>query len=363
LADALDRRPRAAIAIAAAAAKTQPAESNKRRAHGPLGPSLAPDPPSSARTEQTPNTSLSLAPISFVPSFLAKATPYVSATKDETTEVEDADDMVPMDFVDGIYQGPESATMAGPNSPNPTVTGAYDGISSRWERPMSPFPASPMPTMRRRNNNPRDKGGCASAGGLLVRRLKALRDATKADTIRLQSYGLGAGADRPLISAAPSSHFVMNDPRSKAESYVDLTLVGDECWACDPQHEKITYLAYCHNHHVRSQARSAPAKSMVDLDPSGPRPSLRSHEFLLLCVTFATARERDLPSTRNLRVYNPIVVSVDPSGEESMNSATGKPMDTVVKHVVLATYLCEPYPDGLPALPEPPSFSRALQEK
>jgi hypothetical protein len=361
LADALDRRPRAAIAIAA---KTQPAESNKRRAHGPLGPTLAPDPPSSARTEQTPNTSSSLAPISFVPSFLAKATPYVSATKDEAREVEDADDVVPMGFEDGIYQGPESAAMAGPHSPNPTATGAYDsGISSRWERPMSPFPASPMPATRRRNNNPRDKGGSASAGGFLVRRLKSLRDATKADTIRLQSYGLGAGADRHLISAAPSSYFVMNDPRSKAESHMDLTLVGDECWACDPQHEKITYLAYCHSHHVRSQARSAPAKAMAELDPSTPS-SLRSNEFLLLCVTFATARERDLPSTRNLRVYNPIVVSVVPSGEETVSSASlrAKPMDTVAKHVVLATYLCEPFPDGLPALPEPPSFSTALQE-
>jgi hypothetical protein len=264
--------------------------------------------------------------------------------------------MVPMDFVDGTYQGPESATMAGPNSPNPTVTGAYDGSVNRWERPLSPFPASPMPATRRRNHNPRDKGGSTSASGFLVRRLKALRDATKADTIRLQSYGLGVGADRHPRSAAPSSYFVMNDPRSKAESYVDLTLVGDECWAFDPQHEKITYLAYCHDHHVRSLARNVPAKSMAELDPSTPSSSLCSNGFLLLCVTFATARERDLPSTRNLRVYNPIVVSV-------VNSATGKPTCPVVKHVVLATYLCEPYPDGLPALPEPPSFSSALQEK
>jgi hypothetical protein len=362
LADVLDRRPRAAIATVAAASLPRSQnvpESAIRRANGRLNPAPAPDLPAEARAEHDPAipSSAPLGPVSFVPSFLTKATPYVSATKEETNEVEDADDVVPNDFEDGgTGRGLEAATIAGPTSPYPTARGPYSGNDGTWERPMSPFPSSPAPGARRRNH-PRDKGGgsTSAGGGFLVRRLKALRDATKADTLRLQSYGLGgAGADRHL----PSSYFVMNDPRSKAESYMDLTLVGDDCWACDPQHEKVTYVAYCHNHHVRSPERTLPANSMTDRDQSAPTSSF-SQTFLLLSVTFGTARERDLPTTRQLRVYNPIVVSVVKGGDEAFSAA--KPAGVVAKHVVLATYLCEPYPRGLPALPAPPTFATASQ--
>lgn len=127
-----------------------------------------------------------------------------------------------------------------------------------------------------------------------------------------------------------TSRFDLYDPRNRATSYMDVTLVGETCypWESNGRGSKgpnnQTILGYVHNHH-RYQDRDKLA--------SQHHHQTAEKGLVWICFSSETLQEHNLLKNNNsprgyqLRIYNAVVVP----------TAAGNP-------TILSTNLCEAYP-------------------
>lgn len=168
--------------------------------------------------------------------------------------------------------------------------------------------------------------------GPLSKRLKVLRDAVKGDSVRFQC------GQYPFSAKVA---FDMNDPRNRAKSYMDVTVMADSCpWAKDSS-QRLTVLAYIHTHEPTTTTTQTQQAAAVDAAFDCKKC------MAWLCFSFETAREQNLRIGSELRIYNAVVIPVASKIDATYH----------VDFIVLCTQLCEPYPALLPKLPEVASIT------
>ncbi|GAX24267.1 hypothetical protein FisN_4Lu594 [Fistulifera solaris] len=159
--------------------------------------------------------------------------------------------------------------------------------------------------------------------GRLCKRLQSIRDTIRGDKIRFQS------GQYPFSVVSLD----MNDPRNRATSLLDVTLV-ETSGTNYLESQKVVMLGFVHH-------------------ATGRLSHLISH-FAWICFACDTARELLLEKGKQLRIYNSL--SMELSGSFCGFSSSTLP---AVKTMILATTLCELYPQELPQLPDAPNI---LQE-
>jgi hypothetical protein len=166
--------------------------------------------------------------------------------------------------------------------------------------------------------------------GPLCKRLKVLRDAVKGDSVRFQS-----GQYRFSVK----STFDLNDPRNRAKSYMDVTVLGESCSWAGKDSQRVTVLVFIHAH--------CPTHSTDAGDVA-----LVSQKCLAwLCVSFETARAQNIRTGSELRLYNAVAVPL---------TLPSDALDVNARFVVVAQ-LCEPYPAVLEKLPDAASIANTVQ--
>jgi hypothetical protein len=232
--------------------------------------------------------------LSFTPSFLSSRLPTKTVSEE--------------DQVDGNESFPDSMLTLSPRLGSPT--GMYSPPSRKAGK------------------------GKISKVGALSKRLKMIRDGVKGDSVRFQC------GQYPFSAKAA---FDMNDPRNRAKSYMDVTIIGDSCpWAKDSS-QRLTVLAYIHTHEPTTTTQQAAAvDAAFDCKKC----------MVWLCFSFETAREQNLRIGSELRIYNAVAIPV------ASKSDAKDPVD----FIVLCTQLCEPYPSVLPKLPEVASVTSMVDK-
>jgi hypothetical protein len=253
--------------------------------------------PGGASTEALPQPSMDTSTLSFTPAFLSSRLPKPVSEEDQ---------------VDGNDPFPDSTLLLSPRLGSPT--GMYS------------------PPSRKTGKNSKN----SKQAGPLARRLKVIRDAVKGDSVRFQC------GQYPFSAKAA---FDMNDPRNRAKSYMDVTIMGDSCpWAKDSS-QRLTVLAFIHTHEPTTTTQAQPAAA-VDA-------ALDCKKCMAwLCFSFETAREQNLRIGSELRIYNAVAIPV------ANKSDVKDPVD----FIVLCTQLCEPYPAVLPKLPEVASITAMVDQ-
>eukprot|EP00566_Odontella_aurita_P004828 CAMPEP_0113552556 /NCGR_PEP_ID=MMETSP0015_2-20120614/15131_1 /TAXON_ID=2838 /ORGANISM="Odontella" /LENGTH=783 /DNA_ID=CAMNT_0000453543 /DNA_START=282 /DNA_END=2629 /DNA_ORIENTATION=+ /assembly_acc=CAM_ASM_000160 len=175
--------------------------------------------------------------------------------------------------------------------------------------------------------------------GLLMAKLRRIRSTVDGDNVRFQS---GAYPFRPSKCRSD-----MNDPRNRAESHADVTIVGKP-FPWSNGEKRLTVLGYVHFACSKKKLNGSTASG--SLLPSGNATTAGSKYgsredlstinfpcFLWLCFTFDTAHAQKVGHNVPLRIYNAVVIGSQ-CGEKTLPTA-------------LCTQICEPYPEDLPALP------------
>ena len=177
-------------------------------------------------------------------------------------------------------------------------------------------------------STPKRKQSKKLKAGPLMRRLRALRSAVEDDTIRFKSgvYPFAQTANR---------RFDLNDPRNRATSYMDVSIVRDPV-SWDEHERKITALCFIHNsENVSTSADDNTADE-------------ESRRFAWISFHYDTAREQNICKGSMLRMYNTVSV---PSSEPMQIDGLGEECivdDRCCDKTILCTRLCEPYPGFSP---------------
>jgi hypothetical protein len=230
-------------------------------------------PDSQAATAHTPSSS-------FLPTFLS--TSIVSAGP----SIEETDD------------APETTPRGGVASSFDRVTtnGAFSSSEAR-----SP-PVFSSPPVRKQK------------GGKLSNRLKAVRSGILGDVIRLQS------GQYPFREK--QSMFDMNDPRARAQSYMDVSFLGDATvFATENNHssQQLAIRGRVHQHLLQSSQQPCPPNNCV----------------AWFVFSSDSVRTFNLQYGSMLRIYNAVAITI------------GEAADWIIS----CTDLCEAYPsDVLPKL-------------
>jgi hypothetical protein len=156
--------------------------------------------------------------------------------------------------------------------------------------------------------------------GTLTNRLRAVRSGILGDMIRFQS---GQYPFQKKMSA-----FDMNDPRGRAKSYMDITLLRDATkFGSEPSNNQmLKALAYVHQHVVQG---SCSAQALT-------------HRLVWVIFGKDADRSHGLRATLALRIYNAVTVE----------------LQSPLEWTVVCTDLCERYPvDVLGKLPAIPLLS------
>ena len=189
--------------------------------------------------------------------------------------------------------------------------------------------------------------------GPLLRLLHSMRRSIDADSARLQS---GMFAYR----SEDDTRIDVNDPRNRAETIMDLTIVGDNPKPFINDESKVVVLGYVHDFFknkgmirtVQMPMRwgkirniAAPNNTAIrdDCDLKDVKDDLELFNdpaFVWICFTRENYFELSIGNGKQLRLYNPIVL-------ESFGSNSFS--------IVIGTRLCEARPMGLPQLPKVPS--------
>jgi hypothetical protein len=174
------------------------------------------------------------------------------------------------------------------------------------------FPSPPPQGRRRRGRK---------TSGTLGKKLEALQSARSNDALRLQNQAF-----------LRHNTFDMNDPRKRAKSQTDVTIVGDCARPYGAAEDsKFTVLTYVHSHRQKDRPESAAALE---------------HELAWATFTFATARNINLQKGKQVRLYNAIFIpcqqhaTMDGLAIETLKS-------NVCERILIATWLCETHPGGL----------------
>ena len=165
----------------------------------------------------------------------------------------------------------------------------------------------------------RGKKSKALFSGRLCKRLQFIRDTIRGDKIRFQS------GQYPFSIASLD----MNDPRNRATSILDITLL-ETSGASNRDSQKVLMLGFVHH-------------------ATGGLSHLIS-QYAWVCFACDTARELVVVNGYQLRIYNAVSMeSTTPMGGSGPSSLPA------VKWTILATTLCEAYPNLLPKLPDVPA--------
>lgn len=181
----------------------------------------------------------------------------------------------------------------------------------------SPSGQSPPPQM---SFGGRGKKSKAMLSGRLCRRLQSIRDAIRGDKIRFQS------GQYPFSILSLD----MNDPRNRATSVLDVTLL-ETSGASNRESQKVLMLGFVHH-------------------ATGGLSHLIS-QYAWLCFACDTARELMIMNGSQLRIYNAVSMELT-----TPLSGSGPSSFSTVKWTVLATALCESYPNLLPKLADVPAI-------
>ena len=203
----------------------------------------------------------------------------------------------------------------------------------------NPLRSPPSPSRARKGSRSR---ATSSAAGALSKRLSAIRDGIKGDTVRFQS------GQYPFSM----SSLDMNDPRNRAKTYMDVTILGN---SMDRQQQRVTLLGFVHTFAYKAVAVAAAASKVESEEASSSTPTnLQPNSLAWICFTYETAREKKVGVGSQLRIYNavpvPLTVSLVHNDDENKNRLSASPHSNV-KWIVLCTSLCENYPSCLPKLP------------
>ena len=187
--------------------------------------------------------------------------------------------------------------------------------------------------------------------GEWARRLIALRNSRSNDSLRLQNK-----------SFARQRIFDWNDPRKRAKTYTDVTIMGqyNGPWVNLPEDTKITVLGYIHRH-VQRSSNSFNGHNRHAHDhrhAQQQQQQYQEHEtiisedfFAWLTFTLATARNINLQRACKLRIYNavilpcrfPVTLDLPPKSfcnlRKKSNSSGSK--NIFCENIVICTHLCE----------------------
>jgi hypothetical protein len=193
----------------------------------------------------------------------------------------------------------------------------------------------------------------------LLQLLQKIRTEVRTDKTRLRS------GEYPFPNKL-SSRFDLYDPRNRAESYLDVTIVGEswfQCWDSGssnarsrlsrPTNSDSVILGFVHTHHIY------PERSKL------PLPQINQ---CLAWLRFSdeTVHEHSLlsnPQGKQLRIYNAVIFPV--ACHERVGCNQSEASIQVCIYNVVCTQLCEPYPTHIlgqlyPELPQVLASQHAL---
>jgi hypothetical protein len=171
--------------------------------------------------------------------------------------------------------------------------------------------------------------------GSLGKRLAVLRNALASDSARLSAFGISQNA------------FDLNDPRRRATSQTNVTILGG---APISEGGKLTVLGLVHKH-VRKNA--PPDTSLATATAWEPR-------CALISFTPVTARSINLQKGLQLRMYNAVLLPCPEIQLQGLTSENGIVANTMCRHILLCTQLCEPFAASAGQSNEFPSLEQML---
>lgn len=240
-------------------------------------------------------------------------------------------------------QSPTRSKLSNPtrlNEGSYTPTNLWSAKESNYRStPTSPYQTPPRSSKK--------------SQGPLSRLLNSMRRSIDADSARLQS---GMFAYHP----EDDKRIDVNNPRNRAETIMDITIVGDNPKPFVNDETKIVVLGYVHDFFknkkmirtVQMPSRrgkirniAAPHTTTIcdDFEEEGVIDNVVSFhhpEFAWICFTRENYFELSVSDGKQLRLYNPIVL-------ESFGSTR--------LSIVVGTKLCEARPMGLPQLSKVPT--------
>jgi hypothetical protein len=152
--------------------------------------------------------------------------------------------------------------------------------------------------------------------GPLGKRLTVLRNSLASDSARISAFGISQNA------------FDLNDPRRRAKSHTDVTILGV---APISEGGKLTILGLVHTH-VRK-----------DAPPPDTLTTAWEPRYGWISFTPVTARSINLQKGLQLRMYNAVLLpcpEIQLQGLPCENSVAANP---TCRHILLCTQLCEPF--------------------
>jgi hypothetical protein len=225
----------------------------------------------------------------------------------------------------------------------PTMSPAQSSIANVNQPAMisSDWPSKPVDTPLR--NIQRKK----SKLGPLGNRLKLLRDSLKGDCIRFQSGQYPPNGRKSMQGIGrPTFGQDQNDPRRRASSHVDVTILIPSLALKKQLDRLIVSLGYIHCISQRNPT--------VELDLNN---GMKKTGLAWIMFTHDTAREQNIMKGSELRVYNTVWIPIldhcryltkMPAGSSESMAMAAK----TVCWLITCTQLCEHYPSTvLPALP------------
>lgn len=288
-------------------------------------------------TGESPSTIANASEVSFMPDFLT--TIVGQTTDDALDDISTGGD--PMDFDDNT-----GSMMVGDggdcgNAANPRGTAGNISFLDTVRAAANP------PRTNRFNQPPQDEK--LENGNGLSQLLRDVRSEMRINGTRLRS------GEYPFPNKV-TSRFDLCDPRNRATSYMDVTLLAE--WKASSRKSPVTasrgrsqqsannnatVFGYIHEHNI-FPSRNVLASKQASLTAS-PDNTHRG-VFAWFCISEDTMQEHNLqqndPQGYQLRIYNAITISVPPTG--ATRSPDNETNQSLRQHTVLCTQFCEPYP-------------------
>jgi hypothetical protein len=240
----------------------------------------------------------------------------------------------------GADQGPSASVFDGNRVDDPTeIDVLEDNLSDDMDQDHDPAQnISFLATARAKGAGQRKSSAQATSVGGLLQLLQKIRTEVRTDKTRLRS------GEYPFPNKV-SSRFDLYDPRNRAESFLDVTIVGESWFQCRdsgssnargrqlrPTNSDSVILGYVHNHHIYQERSKLPLPQVSQC---------------LAWLTFSgeTIHEHSLlnnPQGKQLRIYN--AMTFPALLDERVDSDQEVPLVQVCHYNVVCTQLCEPYP-------------------
>jgi hypothetical protein len=237
---------------------------------------------------------------------------------------------------------------------------------------------NPQKTRRRPNHLGMSSSDAQDGPSALSLLLQEVRSEIRTDNTRLRS------GEYPFPSNKLTSRFDLYDPRNRATSYMDVTILGDvgTPWrrlnmpyfgskqrsvVSNVNSNNMTIVGYIHTHHIYPERDEGHTSSLCTATAGGPA---TNQSLAWFCFSGETINAHSLlgnqPRGYQLRIYNAVVIpACQPDhAKTSSNEMLEEPEPSYspkdpCRHTVLCTQLCEPYPSEILG-PLKPSASELL---